>query len=452
MLTKAIYNYTLPLPYNMLRGRKLPDCKAELAQKYAALEPPVKRSLVVILAVLLLLQVREDAAPGMAEVSWRGEQGLRMLYETYQLIRSRYDNPPDDRQLWEGAVDGMMKRLPDPYSRYDPPRISSLLQNEMEDGLRGGIGVKLVPGGGKGLCVISVMRDLPAGKAGLQPGDLITAVDGQDVCTIEFTAGVDLIGGEVGSEVRLTVTRGGEVKQFAVRREELPHYCLLPSGMVDVERGIGLLTVAAFTMETAATVKAEVERLRGQGMRALVIDLRWNGGGVLQAGVETADLFLGKGTIATALERKPEERPGNYYRETYRADAQTVGDFPIAILCGGATASAAELFTAALRDNGRAKAVGMRTYGKSRIQSVVLLSRTGASLCLTVGKYLTPRGEDIQGRGLEPDFKVELDREGLEKVGRACDKVWSGGAAAELLREDAQLARAVEYLREELAK
>jgi carboxyl-terminal processing protease len=337
-----------------------------------------------------------DTSMARSALSW---QEASLFAEVYERIKRDYVDDVDDHALMEKAVRGMVAAL-DPHSAYldseefDDVRLSTM-------GSYPGVGIEVAAEDG----VVRILRPIegsPAQRAGLLPGDELVSIDGVDI-------GADLAGaiarmrGPSGSLVTLSVRREGarEVLQYALRRAQVEVHSVAQQTL---EPGYAYLRITSFSETTAQDVNQAVLRLRRdnpQGIRGLVLDLRNNPGGVLEAGVAVADDFLDSGVIVTADGRTPEAR--------FRMDA-TPGDLingaPLVVLVNGGSASASEIVAGALKDHGRALLVGRRTYGKGSVQTVMPLTHGGA-VKLTTSRYFTPSGASIQGKGIIPDVLEE---------------------------------------------
>ena len=318
-----------------------------------------------------------------------------LFAEVYERIKRDYVEDVDDHVLMERALRGMVSAL-DSHSAYlDSEEFEEIRLSTM--GSYPGVGIEVVPDDGR----VKVLRPIdgsPAQRAGLKPGDEIVKIDGVDV-------GGDLAGattrmrGASGSTVKLTVRRKGEAQllEFTVRREQVE---VTSVAAETLEPGYGYVRISTFTETTADDVSHGILRLKRDnngGLKGLVLDLRDNPGGVLEAGVAVADDFLESGVIVTADGRSPEAR--------FRMDA-TPGDLingaPLVVLVNGGTASASEIVAGALKDHGRALLIGRKTYGKGSVQTVMPLAHGGA-LKITTSRYFTPSGASIQGKGIIPD-------------------------------------------------
>jgi carboxyl-terminal processing protease len=259
---------------------------------------------------------------------------------------------------------------------------------------------------------------------------------------------LQLLRGPVDEPVTFTVrpAPGEPPREVTLTRKALPGTQPVEVRLLPGSGGIGHLRVLTFSPGVTRKVRTAVSGLRASGLRALVLDLRDNGGGLLQEGMAMADLFLAEGTVTVVEGREPYPSRA-FSRRIQTATPGNVGDFPMAVLVNGGTASAAEVLAAALRDNGRAVLVGSRTFGKGRIQEAMPLGEEAGAVRVTVGRYLTPSGEDIQGAGLRPDVRVELEEEERFALYRAQAEAWyHDGRVPEDAPEERQLDRAVDLL------
>jgi carboxyl-terminal processing protease len=340
---------------------------------------------------------RPDAVPpARTSLPW---QEASLFAEVYERIKRDYVDDVDDHELMEKAVRGMVAAL-DPHSAYlDSEEFDEIRLSTM--GSYPGVGIEVVADEG----VVKVLRPIdgsPAQRAGLRAGDEIVRIDGADI-------GADLAGaiarmrGASGSVVTLSVRREGTpgVAEYALRRAQVEVHSVTQQTL---EPGYGYLRITNFSETTAQDVSRAVLRLKRDnpaGIKGLVLDLRNNPGGVLEAGVAVADDFLDSGVIVTADGRTPEAR--------FRMDA-TPGDLidgaPLVVLVNGGSASASEIVAGALKDHGRALLVGRKTYGKGSVQTVMPLTHGGA-VKLTTSRYFTPSGASIHGKGIVPDILEE---------------------------------------------
>jgi carboxyl-terminal processing protease len=323
----------------------------------------------------------------------------RLLAEVMGLIHDDYVDKTDDHTLMSNAIRGMVGEL-DPHSAF-------MDRDEFEDlkiateGNYSGIGVEVTAEDGV-LTVIAPLDDSPAARAGIRPGDAILAIDGQLLRSEPLDDAIKRIRGEPGTVVKLGIGREPLPKPLELTIERA--VVSVHSVRFDMlEPGYGYLRISQFSETTGPDTLAAIRALEdeaGGELRGLVLDLRNNPGGVLDAAVEVSDAFLEDGTIVTAEGRSSESR---FRMEALEGDLSRGA--PIAVLVNGGSASAAEIVAGALRDNGRAKLLGQKTFGKGSVQTVLPLE-DGQALKLTTSRYFTPSGVSIHERGIEPDVPL----------------------------------------------
>jgi carboxyl-terminal processing protease len=323
---------------------------------------------------------------------------LRHIAEIMDRVRAEYVDEVSEQALLDQALRGLVSGL-DPHSAY-------LDQDEYEEirrstsGSYPGIGIE-IEAQGEAIKVLRPLADSPAERAGLRSGDVIVRIDDAPVGR-DVESAIDQMRGPEGSRVMLTVRRSGtdEVVDLALERALVEVHSV--SGTM-LEPGYAYVRIENFTDTTPVDLRKVVNDLRSDWgpMRGMVLDLRNNPGGVLESAVEVADAFLESGTIVSAFGRTPDAR--------FSLDA-TPGQLPdapeVVLLVNGASASAAEILAGALKDHGRARLVGRRTYGKGSVQTVIPLS-DGRALKLTTSVYATPSGALINQRGIDPDVVLE---------------------------------------------
>ena len=343
-------------------------------------------------AVALLLAFGAGALSGWG---WRGASpgaGGGTLAAVAGLVRQRYLRPVPPGLLREGALRGMVAALGDPYSAYLSPGEWAAFQ-AVAQGEFVGVGVTLGPAPG-GTAVVDVLSGSPAARAGLAPGAEILAVDGREAAGRPPAQVALWLRGRAGSRVWLTVRQAGKVRSVALRRAALT----LPTVRARMlAGGIGYLRIYRFGAGTRAAAARALAALRRGGMRALVLDLRDDPGGLMSQAVAVARLLVRAGPVAAVQDRSG-------HRVVYTAPGPGLG-LPAAVLIDRGTASAAELLAGAIRDRHAGILIGGRTYGKGVVQQLFALPEGGA-LKLTVARYLTPNGTDLNGRGLAPQLAV----------------------------------------------
>lgn len=322
---------------------------------------------------------------------------LSVVRAAYQQIRSHAVTPPTSDELAQGAVKGMIKTLKsqseDKYATFYSPQDYRSVQ-DLTTGRFSGIGVWLKKEG-RSLRVVSVLPRTPAQRAGLARGDLIERIDGAEVSHLTNEQAVARIKGKIGSRVDISVERGGRSLGFSIARRSIE----LPSSLARMLAGdLGYIHLFQFAGGAGAQVRKDVARLRRKGARGVILDLRDNGGGLFDEGVNVASDFIQSGPVVRYKERGKNE-------VTYRAAGNAYSDIPLVVLVNEGTASASEIVAGALQDRHRAVIVGAQTYGKGSVQQVVPLPDS-AAMKLTTAAYYTPSGRSINGKGITPDVKV----------------------------------------------
>ena len=345
---------------------------------------------------------------------------VRLMVDTLHEVRERYVTPVDEdreKKLVADMIKGGLERL-DPHSTYiDPDEYKQFTRTSK--GKFGGIGVHVGadPQTRGQLTVISPMPGPPAYKAGVLAGDVVLKIDGKATEQMRLNEAVDMIQGDPGQKITLTVRHEGaaEPVELTMAREEIHVPSVLgdvrladdPSRwdyMLDKTNKIGYLRITNFGETTAAEVRAAVEHLEKDGVRGLIIDLRNNPGGLLQSAVEICDLFLEKGAIVSTRGRNHEEK-------TWEAKPEgtlllPVEKHPMAVLVNKFSASASEIVSACLQDHQRATAVGERSYGKGSVQNIIMMEHGASALKLTTASYWRPSGKNIHRFPDRKDFEA----------------------------------------------
>ncbi|MGK7913711.1 MAG: S41 family peptidase [Synechococcus sp.] len=290
--------------------------------------------------------------------------------------------------------------LGDPFTRFLDPDDFSQMQIETAGELSG-VGMQLgTVEETEELVVVAPTEGGPAAEAGITTGDILTAIDGESTADMDISQAVNLIRGEVGTEVTLTMKRDTETLDFTVTREVIA----LPVVTHDIRQengqSIGYIRLSQFSSHAAEEMQAALEELEAANIDGYVLDLRSNPGGLLFASTEIARMFMNDGAIVSVDDRNGE-------RDVIEATGSALSDKPLAVLVNGASASASEILAGALQDSDRAVLVGSQTFGKGSVQSVHNLSG-GTGLAVTIARYRTPSGRDINQLGIAPDIEVEL--------------------------------------------
>lgn len=323
---------------------------------------------------------------------------IRLFTEVFERIKNAYVEPVDDAKLLEDAVKGMLSGL-DPHSVYLEPEAFTELQSHTS-GEFGGLGIEVGMEDGF-VRVIAPIDDTPAQRAGIKAGDLIVKLGDQPVQGMDLNDAVKLMRGKPGSELLLTIVRDGEDKPLeitvvrdVIRVASVKHRVL--------EEGIGYLRITQFQVNTGKDLQRAIEKLKGQTeLKGMVLDLRNNPGGVLRAAVEVSDAFMDQGLIVYTQGRLPNSEL------RYNATSSTMVDtgLPLIVLINQGSASASEIVAGALQDQERAVIMGVDSFGKGSVQTILPLAKDRA-VKLTTARYYTPDGRSIQAQGIVPDIYV----------------------------------------------
>jgi carboxyl-terminal processing protease len=369
--------------------------------------PPRRQTILVRLAiglVVLLIGIWLGGHPGWLPSGLRGtfeaNSNGQFVNQVLDMLSKDYYRPVDRGQLVNKGLAAAIASLNDPYSHYYDPSAYKAFLNQDNPHLNG-IGID-VQNESKGLRVVDVFDDSPAARAGLARGDVIVAVGPTSLANRSADFGSKLIRGDAGSKVTLTIQRGGQKKTITITRANI--VVPVASGKVLDFHGhkVGYVQLTSFTDGSGAELRTQVNKVLHQGATSLVLDLRENGGGLLDEAVNVASIFIPDGTIVSTDGRS---QP----RQVYQAKGGAISTkIPVVVLVDRGTASAAEIVTGALQDRHRAEVVGTRTFGKGVFQEIQPLSNGGA-LDITVGEYFTPSGRNLggggvrEGQGLKPN-------------------------------------------------
>ncbi|MCC7116900.1 MAG: S41 family peptidase [Anaerolineales bacterium] len=327
------------------------------------------------------------------------------FWEAWNLVHKNYvDQPVDDLALMRGAITGMMDALGDKHSSYmDPQNYADA--NQGLEGEYEGIGA-YVDTTTKYLTVTSPIPGSPAEKAGLKPGDQIVKIDGEDMSDLTAEAARRKVLGPAGTTVHLTILREGEkdLLEFEVVRQKIT--IASASGKM-LEGDIAYIQITTFGDKTTSELLATLKELMDKKPKGIILDLRNNGGGYLQTAVEVASQFIGKGVVLY-------EKYGDGTRDSYDVipgGMATDESLPMVVLINEGSASASEIVAGALQDDGRAKLVGVTSYGKGSVQNWIPLTGDNGAVRITIAKWLTPKERTIHEIGLTPDVEVKMTDE-----------------------------------------
>lgn len=364
-----------------------------------------------VLALFLLITVftgttAAQVGGGVQEEIQTDEQNYskaNAFQDIMYLLQNYYVEDVEFDTLIEGAIEGMLNKV-DRYSYYMDADEYEEMQTEYE-GHYGGIGIVITTRDNK-LTIVSPIKNTPGERADLRAGDIITAIDGKETADMSQMKAVDMMRGEPGSQVVLTINRGdNEPFDVEIVREdiEVPY---VESEMKTEE--IGYISLAQFIEEVGPKLETAVQELKDQGAKGIILDLRNNPGGLLNESVDVASVFLDKGRVVSIRQKNETER---ILRVNKEIDADT--EIPLIILINKGSASASEIVAGAMQDYNRAKIMGTTSFGKGVVQSVIPL-KDGSAVSLTTARYYTPDGNYIHEKGIVPDIKVERDMDAVE--------------------------------------
>lgn len=338
-----------------------------------------------------------------------------LLEEAEGQIRSLALTEPDREELRESALKGMLQGLDDPHALYYTPEAYRMLSQELLTGQFSGVGIWLNHAE-ELVKVVSVLPDTPASEAGIVPGDIVTAVDGEPVAGLGLEEVSQRIQGEAGTDVVVTVVRAAAAPEdFLLHRRQLEIVSLTTFEQANV----GVLNLVSFTGGVGDKVREAVARMQDEGVRGFVLDLRGNPGGSLDEAVQVASVFLEGGPVVTYRERS-----GPEVLHEARPPAQT--QLPLVVLVDAGSASASEIVAGAIQDRERGLVVGTETYRKGSVQRLVGLS-DGSALKLTVASYYTPSGRGIGEHGIIPDVTVTERDQQLERAAEIVSGMLAAG-------------------------
>jgi carboxyl-terminal processing protease len=321
---------------------------------------------------------------------------LASVQQTYQQLKANYDGDLDTTKLIEGASRGMVAGAGDEYTVYMDSKEAESFDNDLTGQIGGGVGAEIGVRAGQPT-ILRVLADNPAEKAGVKAGDVIVAVNDESANGWSSDKAAGKIRGEVGTTVKLVVVRESEKKEFTLTRATVTN----PSVQSRVENGLGILTITRFDDQTYTLAKQAAQMFKQQNVRGVILDLRDNGGGYLQAAQDVAGLWLNDKVVVS-------ERTGGKVTDELRSGSDTVlAGIPTVVLVNAGSASASEIVAGALQDYGAAKLVGEKTFGKGTVQKILDLGG-GAKLKVTIARWYTPKGKNITKSGITPDQKVEL--------------------------------------------
>jgi carboxyl-terminal processing protease len=359
------------------------------------------------IAIVILMLVAVAAAymgglitgGGLDSALWRirGQKDLDLakVQDTYRALKNNYDGDLDTAKLIEGASRGMVEAVGDDYTVFMNGEEATEFDNSLTGNIGGGIGVEIgirndVP------TAVRVLQDNPAQKAGVMVNDIIAQVNGEDTLDQSVNDIVTKIRGEEGTTVKLTVLRNGELKEFNITRAIVTN----PSAYGEVRGTVGIMTITRFDQDTGSLARAVANDFKRQNVTGVVLDLRGNGGGYVNAAQSVAGIWLDNQVVVT-------ERSGGRVTDELRSSSNPILEgVPTIVLVNESSASASEIVAGALHDYDAASLLGTTTFGKGSVQKLVNL-KDDAVLKVTIARWYTPKGLNISEKGIDPDKHVE---------------------------------------------
>lgn len=366
----------------------------------------VERSTLVLVSVFMLVlgfaggsridDIRNLIAPvfGLKKVE---RIDFSNVEKTYQALVSNFDGEIDKQKIIDGASKGLVEAAGDKYTEYMTSKEAEEFNKSLSGDVGTGIGVELAKDGDS-VKVVRVLAKNPAESAGILAGDVISKVNGEDVSKENTSEISKKIRGDAGTTVKIGVVRGNEKKEFSVMRAKIEN----PSVELTKKDGVATLSIYRFDNETGALAKKYAEEIKNEGISKVILDLRGNGGGYVQAAKTVASLWLEKNALIVS------EKAGSKTVEEIRA----TGDNPLkgvktVILLDGSSASASEIVAGALKEHRAAQIVGEKSYGKGSVQTTINMPND-ALLKVTIAKWFTPSGKNISNNGISPDIEVKI--------------------------------------------
>jgi carboxyl-terminal processing protease len=393
----------------------------------------MKKGLVIgALLVVLTLSLGGSAVSKVTDNAATYEQ-LRLFTEVLDIVQRQYVDEVPPKELIYSAIKGTLRGL-DPHSSFLDPDSYREMQVETS-GSFGGLGIEITLKDDI-LTVVAPIDGTPAYRAGLHTGDRIVKIDGLSTKDMQLSDAVKRMRGKPGSKVTISVVREGwsEPKDFDIIREQIRVQSVKTVEMGD---GIEYLKLRQFQEQSPQDLEAALDKLSKNGMKALILDLRNNPGGLLTAAVEVSEKFIDDGKLVVYTEGRVRNQNMRFSAHAKRG----YGQMPMVVLVNQGSASASEIVAGALQDWGRATIVGTQTFGKGSVQTIIPLS-DGSGLRLTTAKYFTPKGRSIHGKGITPDIIVEVPKEPTPK-----ERPLPSADPMDDLKKDVQVQKALEVIK-----
>ncbi|MCE5322017.1 S41 family peptidase [bacterium] len=398
-----------------------------------------------LVASLQLLPQKIENAQGSSDN--KSDKITLPLIDTYSSVMERlkadyYGDKVDERELTYSAIRGTLHALGDPFTRFmDPDEYKSM--REENEGTFTGIGAQLDTNKKGEVYIKEPLPDTPAQRAGVKSNDVINAVDGKSIKGIDIEDVVKLIRGKAGTKVKLTIRRPGRAKMLdIVITRQVVQFQKVRSRMIDEKSGIGYIRLYQFNEKSDEQFDKAMGELEKKHLKGLILDLRGNPGGLLQVAVDIGSRFIESGPVVIIQERGGQRNP-LYVEE----DKHNHKRYPLVVLVDSSSASASEIVSGAIKDDKAGTLVGVTTFGKGRVQTIMPL-QDGSAVAITTAKYLTPNGTDIHKKGITPDVVVE--QPDIDTVLKSLPEAEKEDYDPSDPKYDVQLSKAVDVLKVKL--
>ncbi|MDK2899149.1 MAG: carboxyl-terminal processing protease [Patescibacteria group bacterium] len=347
-------------------------------------------------------QIEAAIGPVFGHKVYSGALDLSSLQRTYAKLASNFDGTLDTDLLIQGANRGLVEAAGDDYTVYMSSKESTEFNDSLSGNVGSGIGAEIGIKNDK-IVVVRTLANNPAVKVGLLAGDVILSVNDESTDGWTVSEAVSAIKGDEGTTVKLNIQRGDSTKEYVITRAVINN----PSVESSISNGVGILTITRFDSETGNLAKAAAQNFKNQGVKAVILDLRGNGGGYVNAGIDVASLWLNDKIVVT-------ERSGDVTKDTLKSGKDAIlSGISTIVLVDGSSASASEIVAGALQDYGVAKLVGVKTFGKGSVQQLFGFD-DGSQLKVTVARWYTPNGKNITKEGITPDSVVNISQQDID--------------------------------------
>lgn len=347
-------------------------------------------------------QIVATVAPALGFKVETGTLDMSSVQNTFRQLKANFDGKLDEKALTEGASKGLVSAAGDIHTEYFTREEAKEFDQDLTGNIGGGIGAEIGTRNGNAT-VLGVIKDTPASREGVKIDDVIAKVNDESMEGKSSSDVVSKIRGDIGTTVKLTVVRDGKLVEITLTREEI----VSPSVTSEIQGETGVMTVVRFNGDTGEQARQAAQEFKAKGVKNVILDLRDNGGGTLEAAPELAGLWLNDKAVVS------ERIGGKTVGEQRTGKNAILAGIPTVVLVNENTASASEIVTSALKEYGVVSVVGAKTYGKGTVQTMIDIN-DGAMLKVTIQRWYTPKGTNLDGKGITPDVKVGLTKEDVD--------------------------------------